>query len=62
MISFFMNNVEAKYEKLAYDYEFNDLDGSSLNLSEFKNKVIIVVISPVETVKCLGICVLWENY
>ena len=43
MISFFTTNVNAKYEKLAYDFNFNDLDGSKLSLSEFKNKVIVVV-------------------
>ena len=43
MLSFFGNNVSAKYEKLAYDFQFKDLDGSILNLSEYKNKVIVVV-------------------
>ena len=43
MISFFGNKLSANYDKLAYDFQFNDLDGTSLNLSEFKGKVIIVV-------------------
>ena len=43
MVSFFENKVSANYEKLAYDFKFKDLDGSDLNLSEFKDKVIIVV-------------------
>ena len=45
MINLFGNekNVEAKYEKIAYDFTFKDLDGSSLKLSDFKNKVIIAV-------------------
>ena len=43
MISFFGNKVTANYEKLAYDFQFNDLDGSPLNLSEYKGKVIIIV-------------------
>ena len=43
MISFLGINVKADYKKLAYDYKFNDLDGSELNLNEFKNKVIVVV-------------------
>ena len=43
MISFLGNNVSAKNEKLAYDFQFKDLDGSILNLSEYKNKVIVVV-------------------
>ena len=33
----------ANYEKLAYDFNFNDLDGVNINLSDFKNKVIVVV-------------------
>ena len=43
MISFWGTNIKADYSKLAYDYKFNDLDGSELNLNEFKNKVIVVV-------------------
>ena len=43
MINFLGNAVKADYEKLAYDFKFNDLDGSSLNLSEYKGKVIVVV-------------------
>ena len=37
------NNVNADYNKLAYDFNFKDLDGSNLSLSEYKGKVIIVV-------------------
>tara|TARA_B110000014_G_C20080664_1_gene564630 strand:- start:32 stop:583 length:552 start_codon:yes stop_codon:yes gene_type:complete len=40
---FFQNTSSAKYEKLAYDFSFNDLDGSKINLSTFKNKVIVVI-------------------
>ena len=43
MISFFGNKVTANYEKLAYDFQFKDLDGSALSLSEYKGKVIIAV-------------------
>jgi glutathione peroxidase len=39
----FLNNANAKYEKLAYDFTFKDLDGSPLSLAEFKDKVIVVV-------------------
>ena len=42
-MSIFTTNAPGKYESLVYDFSFNDLDGSSLNLSEYKNKVIIVV-------------------
>jgi|TARA_Y100000310_G_scaffold344594_1_gene458197 glutathione peroxidase len=43
MISFFLNSVNANYEKLAYDFNFKDLDGSTLKLSEYKTKIIVVV-------------------
>ena len=43
MISFVGNKVTANYEKLAYDFQFNDLDGSPLSLSEYKGKIIIAV-------------------
>jgi len=43
IMSFFSTNVTASYDKLAYDFKFNDLDGSPLNLSEYKGKVIVVV-------------------
>ena len=43
MLSFFGNKVTASYEKLAYEFQFKDLDGSSLSLSEYKGKIIIVV-------------------
>ena len=43
MISFLGNKVTANYEKLAYDFQFKDLDGSALNLSEYKGKVVVVI-------------------
>ena len=36
-------SVNAEYKKLADDFEFKDLDGSSLKLSDYKNKVIVIV-------------------
>ena len=43
MISFLSNIASADYEKLAYEFTFKDLDGSTLSLSEYKGKVIVVV-------------------
>ena len=43
MISFLGSSVSANYKKLAYDFKFNDLDGSALSLSEYKGKVIVVI-------------------
>jgi len=42
MFSFFQN-VSANYKQLAYDFEFKSIDGKNINLSEYKNKVILVV-------------------
>ena len=42
MFSLISSNLNATYKKLAYDFSFNDLDGSKLELSEYKNKVLVV--------------------
>ena len=42
MFSFSSNSL-AKYDKLAYDFSFNDLDGTPLKLSSFKDRIIVVV-------------------
>jgi len=42
MFSFF-NNTSANYSQLAYDFQFKGIDGKAIKLSNFKNKVIIVV-------------------
>ena len=39
----FLTKVAASENKTAYNYEFNGLDGGLIKLSEFKNKVIVVV-------------------
>jgi glutathione peroxidase len=39
----FTNNAIAKYDKLAYDFSFINLNGDKLNLADYKNKVIVVV-------------------
>ena len=43
IMSFFSTGASGDYSKLAYDFNFNDLDGSILKLSDYKNKVIVVV-------------------
>ena len=42
MFSFF-NKVYANNQTLAYDYSFNGIEGNLIKLSDFKNKIIIVV-------------------
>ena len=36
-------NVSANYKQLAYDFNFKDIEGKNIKLSDFKNKVIVVV-------------------
>ena len=43
IMTLFTTSSNAKYEKLAYEFYFNDLDGSLLRLSDYKNKVIVIV-------------------
>ncbi len=43
MITLQSNNASAISETFAYNFKFKDLDGSILNLSEYKDKVIVVV-------------------
>ena len=43
LMSLFSTSVSSNYDKLAYDFNFNGLEGSPINLSEYKNKVIVVV-------------------
>tara|TARA_B100000686_G_scaffold181293_1_gene188240 strand:+ start:1784 stop:2338 length:555 start_codon:yes stop_codon:yes gene_type:complete len=42
-MTLFSSSAIGDYKKLAYDFNFKDLDGANLNLSEFKEKVIVVV-------------------
>ena len=42
-MSFFSTKISSNYDKLAYDFNFNDLEGNLLKLSEYRNKVIVVI-------------------
>ena len=42
MFSFFTKNLTSK-EKLAYDFTFNDIESGSIELSNYKDKTLIVV-------------------
>ena len=37
------SKVSANYIKLAYDFEFSGIEGKTIKLSDYKNKVIVVV-------------------
>ena len=43
MIFSFSKSQSANYEKLAYDFKFNDIDGNELSLNNFKDKIIVVI-------------------
>ena len=43
IIAIMGTSVNADNNKLAYDFEFIDLDGSTIKLSEYKNKVIVII-------------------
>ena len=38
-----LEKASANYSKLVYDFEFNGIDGNKIELSNFKNKVLVVV-------------------
>tara|TARA_B100000287_G_scaffold250149_1_gene235125 strand:+ start:538 stop:1089 length:552 start_codon:yes stop_codon:yes gene_type:complete len=42
MFTLFSSVSNAAYKKLAYDFSFNDLDGTKIKLSEFKNNVLVI--------------------
>ena len=42
MFSFFTKSISAN-SGVAYDYKFNSIDGGQIKLSDYKNKVIVIV-------------------
>ena len=42
MFSFFSKG-SAEYSKLAHEFKFNSIDGGSINLSDYREKVIVVI-------------------
>ena len=43
MIFSLISNLNASYDKLAYEFSLRGIDGKLINLASYKNKVIIVV-------------------
>tara|TARA_B100000401_G_scaffold402317_1_gene315161 strand:- start:90 stop:635 length:546 start_codon:yes stop_codon:yes gene_type:complete len=43
MILSLISNLNASYDKLAYEFSFRGIDGKLINLASYKNKVIVVV-------------------
>ena len=42
-MTFFMNKTNADYEKIFFDLNIKSLEGTNIQLSEFKNKAVLVV-------------------
>ncbi len=42
MFSLFNSPTKSNYEKLVYDFKFNDINGSILSLDKYRNKVILI--------------------
>ena len=42
-MSLFESRALAKYEKLAYEFNFENLNGNQLNLAEYKNKIMVII-------------------
>ena len=64
MFSFF-NKTSANYTQLAYDFDFQGLEGDVIKLSNYKNKIIIVVNVASRcgfTNQYDGLQKLWTNY
>ena len=64
MFSFF-TKTSANYENLAYDFEFKNIDGKIVKLSNFKDKLIVVVNVASRcgyTPQYEGLQTLWSNY
>tara|TARA_Y100000996_G_C22479595_1_gene625587 strand:- start:269 stop:787 length:519 start_codon:yes stop_codon:yes gene_type:complete len=38
-----ISNLNASYDKLAYEFSFRGIDGKLINLENYKNKVIVIV-------------------
>ena len=60
-----LEKASANYSKLVYEFEFNGIDGNKIKLSNFKNKVLVVVNVASRcgyTPQYEGLQMLWSNY
>ena len=59
------NKAHSNYSSLAYDFQFKGIEGNIVKLSDFKDKVIVVVNVASRcgyTPQYQGLQTLWENY
>jgi glutathione peroxidase len=62
---FFNNNALAKYEKIFYDFEITSILGNTINLNDYKNKVVLVVNTASYcgfTKQYADLQILWDKY
>ena len=60
-----LEKASANYSKLVYDFEFNSIDGNKIKLSNFKDKVLVVVNVASRcgyTPQYEDLQMLWSNY
>ena len=60
-----LEKASANYSKLVYDFEFNGIDGNKIQLSNFKNKVLVLVNVASRcgyTPQYEGLQMVWSNY
>ena len=60
-----LEKASANYSKLVYDFEFNGIDGNKIELSNFKNKVLVIVNVASRcgyTPQYEDLQILWSNY
>ena len=60
-----LEKASANYSKLVYDFEFNSIDGNKIKLSNFKNKVLVIVNVASRcgyTPQYEDLQILWSNY
>ena len=60
-----LEKASANYSKLVYEFEFNGIDGNKIKLSNFKDKVLVVVNVASRcgyTPQYEGLQMLWSNY
>ena len=60
-----LEKASANYSKLVYDFEFNSIDGNKIKISNFKNKVLVIVNVASRcgyTPQYEDLQILWSNY
>ena len=44
---FFKNSATANYDKIFFDFKVDSISGEIIDLNDYKNKVVLIVILPV---------------